>query len=52
MKEWDLGSGNEVRTLPGHTGSVNSVAVRGDGRRLVSGSLDHTVRVWDVAPAP
>jgi WD40 repeat protein len=27
---------------------VNSLAVSADGRRLLSGSYDHTVRVWDV----
>jgi WD40 repeat protein len=37
-----------VRTLSGHTGNVYSVAVTADGR-IVSGSDDHTVRVWDLA---
>jgi WD40 repeat protein len=32
----------------GHTSSVLSVAVTGDGRRALSGSADKTVRVWDV----
>ncbi|KIM30107.1 hypothetical protein M408DRAFT_66858, partial [Serendipita vermifera MAFF 305830] len=31
----------------GHQGSVWSVTFSPDGRRIVSGSKDHTIRVWD-----
>jgi len=31
----------------GHTGSVSSVAFSPDGTRIVSGSHDQTIRVWD-----
>lgn len=37
------------QTLRGHTGSVTSVAFSPDGRRIVSGSNDHTLKVWDAA---
>ncbi len=37
-----------LRTLEGHAGWVNSVAVTPDGRRAVSGSNDNTLRVWDL----
>ncbi len=33
----------------GHTGEVLSVAVSSDGRTLVSGSDDQTIRLWDMA---
>ena len=40
-----------IRTLVGHTGWVNAVAVTPDGHRAVSGahgSTDQTLRVWDL----
>ena len=35
-----------THVLRGHTGRVSSIAFSGDGRQLVSGSADKTVRIW------
>jgi WD40 repeat protein len=37
-----------IRTFWGHTDSVSSVAFRPDGRQIVSGSHDETIKLWDV----
>ncbi|MGD0039899.1 MAG: NB-ARC domain-containing protein, partial [Isosphaeraceae bacterium] len=37
-----------LRILTGHQDWVNSVALSGDGRYIVSGSRDRTVAVWDL----
>ncbi len=37
-----------LRTLEGHSSTVGSVSVTPDGRRVVSGSDEGTLRVWDL----
>lgn len=47
-----LDHAGEVRaTLYGHEDDVTAVAFSPDGRTLVSGGKDHTLRVWDVEAA-
>ena len=35
------------RTLTEHTGHVHALATTLDGQKLLSGSGDHTVKIWD-----
>ena len=39
--------GWQMCTLPGHSGSVYSVAFSSDGKRVVSGSHDNLGKIWD-----
>ncbi|MEG4259614.1 hypothetical protein QUA19_05660, partial [Microcoleus sp. POL1_C1] len=36
-----------LRTLVGHTDSVNAVAIAPDGKTAISASRDHTLKIWD-----
>jgi WD40 repeat protein len=39
----------ELMQLQGHDGPVNSVAFSRDGSKIISGSSDKTIRVWDAS---
>jgi WD40 repeat protein/serine/threonine protein kinase len=50
VKVWDSRAGGKpIRTFRGHTGVVTCLAFALNGQRLVSGSRDRTVKVWDVS---
>ena len=48
VRLWDANSGEELRTLSGHRGSVLSVAFTAEGGCLASGGGDGSIRLWDV----
>jgi WD40 repeat protein/serine/threonine protein kinase len=50
VKVWDSHTGKLLRSFRGHTSLVSSVAFSPDGRRLVSGSRDTTIKAWDLTP--
>jgi WD40 repeat protein len=48
IKVWEVDSGVPLRSLRGHTASVNSIAFSPDSQWLASGSRDRTIKLWDV----
>ena len=47
MKVWDVESSQETPSLERHNSNVWSVALSPSGRRMVSGSGDKTLKVWE-----
>ena len=45
---WDVASGKESGRLDGHTANVHAAVYTPDGRYIVSGSDDQSVRLWDI----
>ncbi len=48
LRLWDLNTGKELKRFKGHTAPVLSLALSADGRFLVSGSGDGTMRLWEM----
>jgi WD40 repeat protein/uncharacterized caspase-like protein len=49
IKLWDVASGQELKTLKGHSNVVYSVAFSPDEKMLESASWDNTIKLWDVS---
>jgi WD40 repeat protein len=49
VKVWDSHTGKLIRRFRGHTGLVTCLAFSPDGLRLISGSRDTKVKIWDVS---
>ncbi|KAJ1499185.1 U5 small nuclear ribonucleoprotein [Coelomomyces lativittatus] len=43
-------SSKPLFTLSGHMDTITGLSLHPDGTRLLSTSLDHTLRVWDIKP--
>ncbi|MDM8516024.1 caspase family protein [Desulfobacterales bacterium HSG16] len=41
-------NGRAIKTFKGHTDDVNSVAISPNGWYILSGSKDHTLKLWDI----
>ena len=46
---WDVASGQTLHVLTGHSELVIRAAYSPDGKYVLTGSVDHTARLWDAA---
>jgi WD40 repeat protein len=49
LRQFDLASGKELRSFTGHRREINALAVSPDGKLLLSGSGDCTLKLWSTA---
>ncbi len=49
IRLWDVFADRELGELAGHRGAVKTLIFSPDGNRLISGSQDSTMLVWDAA---
>jgi len=45
---WDVKSGESTNLLAAHSGGATSLAFSPDGKKLASGGLDATVKIWEI----
>lgn len=45
---WDVATGELLHIFEGHTSMVLAIAVSADGKRVLSGDADGTIRLWDL----
>ena len=48
MQVWDLETGEDLRTVTGHSGYGCGVAVAPGGKRAVFGFMNKTLEVWEL----
>jgi WD40 repeat protein len=48
IKIWNRNTGELLRTLKGHSGTISSLAIDPFGHILASGSYDGTIKIWNL----
>jgi WD40 repeat protein len=48
VRVWNKETGNYIKTLTGHTGTINKMAISGNERQMVSADLKGGVKFWNV----
>ena len=48
IKLWDVEHKEEIKTLKGHKGLVESISFNSDGKMLASGDSSSYIKLWNV----
>jgi WD40 repeat protein len=46
---WNIDTGTPLRTLQGRNVNIECFTFTPDGRRIISGNFDSTIKYWDVS---
>gem|GEM_PF-2886476 len=49
---WNTQTGDEIALLRGHRAPITALDISPDCLQIVSGSLDGSIRLWDIGPRP
>lgn len=49
IKIWELKSGELLQRLKGHKYSVEAIVITSDNQKIISGSRDSTIKIWDIS---
>ncbi|KAL1862293.1 hypothetical protein Plec18170_001118 [Paecilomyces lecythidis] len=47
VRLWDAQTGSQIKALDGHYQTIACLAFSPDGKRIASGAIDGTIRIWD-----
>lgn len=47
LSQWSLAEGRKIRNIDAHADEITSMVLLKDGRTLITGSNDSTVKLWD-----
>jgi WD40 repeat protein len=47
IKIWDITTGQQARVLKGHNSYVRAIDISRDGKKIVSGGSDKSIRIWN-----
>jgi WD40 repeat protein len=50
LRVWDLSKGAQVAAFPGHSSGIMALGLSPDGGRVLSASIDASIRLWGLPP--
>lgn len=45
---WDINTGSLIKSIGNHDKEIRSLTISEDGQKIISGSLDKKIKIWDI----